>query len=109
MTVETETRRAPSFEELLANADRAAAELRSTAAERDRANATPRAEIELLRELDLLQVQEPVAHGGAGLDYAQTRIAPLFGTAEQANELSRRNGRERLFWGGCRTRAAAPS
>ena len=125
MTVETETHRAPSFEELLATADRAAAELRSTAAERDRANATPRAEIELLRELDLLQVQEPVAHGGAGLDYAQaaqitrriargdtsiahllgyhyaqTRIAPLFGTAEQADELSRRNGRERLFWGG---------
>lgn len=125
MTVETETHRAPSFEELLATADRAAADLRSTAAERDRANATPRAEIELLRELDLLQVQEPVAHGGAGLDYAQaaqitrriargdtsiahllgyhyaqTRIAPLFGTAEQADELSRRNGRERLFWGG---------
>jgi len=125
MTVETETHRAPSYEELLATADRAAAELRSTAAERDRANATPRTEIELLRELDLLQVQEPVAHGGAGLDYAQaaqitrriargdtsiahllgyhyaqTRIAPLFGTAEQADELSRRNGRERLFWGG---------
>src|SRR4051794_19217321 len=125
MTVETETHRAPSFGELLATADRAAAELRSTAAERDRANATPRAEIELLRDLDLLQVQEPVANGGAGLDYAQaaqitrrvargdtsiahllgyhyaqTRIAPLFGTAEQAAELSRRNGRERLFWGG---------
>ncbi len=122
---ETDTHRAPSFKELLATADRAAAELRSTAAERDRANVTPRAEIELLRELDLLQVQEPVAHGGAGLDYAQaaqitrriargdtaiahllgyhyaqTRIAPLFGTAEQADELSRRNGRERLFWGG---------
>ena len=71
MTVDTETHRAPSFEDLLAAADRAATELRSTAAERDRANGTPRAEVELLRETDLLQVQEPVEYGGAGLNYAQ--------------------------------------
>jgi len=32
--------------------------------ERDRANRTPRAEIELLRSSDLLQVQEPVEFGG---------------------------------------------
>jgi alkylation response protein AidB-like acyl-CoA dehydrogenase len=110
---------------LLSAADDVALELRATAADRDRANATPRAEVELLRSRDLLQVQEPVEYGGAGLDYAQaaqitrriargdtsiahllgyhyaqTRIAPLFGTAEQADAQSRRNGAERLFWGG---------
>lgn len=125
MTVDATTQSAPSLAERLDAADRVAAELRTTAAERDRANLTPRAEIELLREHDLLQVQEPIAHGGAGLShaqaaqitrriargdtsiahllgyhYAQTRIAPLFGTPEQARELSLRNGRDRLFWGG---------
>lgn len=116
---------AAAFEAILETADRVALELRSTAAARDRANATPRAEVELLREHDLLQVQEPTEVGGAGLSfgqasvitrriargdtsiahllgyhYAQTRVAPLFGTPEQAAELSRRNGTERLFWGG---------
>ncbi len=111
--------------EVLAVADRVADELRATAAERDRANRTPRAEIELLRENDLLQVQEPVEYGGRGLNlaqahqvtrriargdtsiahligyhFAQTRVAQLFGTPEQADALSRRNGEERLFWGG---------
>lgn len=115
----------PSLTALLEAADRVALELRSTAAARDRAGATPRAEVELLREHDLLQVQEPVAHGGAGLTYgqaslltrrvargdtsiahllgyhyAQTRIAQLFGTTAQADELSRRNAAERTFWGG---------
>jgi alkylation response protein AidB-like acyl-CoA dehydrogenase len=110
---------------LLEAADRVALELRATAAERDRANQTPRAEVELLREHNLLQVQEPVEHGGSGLNYAQasqitrriargdtsiahligyhyaqTRIAPLFGTPEQAVVQSRRNGEQRLFWGG---------
>lgn len=109
----------------LRRADIVAAELRSTAAERDRANATPHAEVELLREHDLLQVQEPVEYGGSGLNfaqaslltrrvargdtsiahllgyhYAQTRIATLFGTPEQADELSRRNAEHKLFWGG---------
>jgi alkylation response protein AidB-like acyl-CoA dehydrogenase len=113
------------FERLLEAADRVAAELRSSAADRDRANGTPRAEVELLRAADLLQVQEPVAYGGSGLSYgqasiltrriargdtsiahllgyhyAQTRVAQLFGTPEQADELSRRNAKERLFWGG---------
>jgi alkylation response protein AidB-like acyl-CoA dehydrogenase len=113
------------FAELLGVADRVALELRSTAAERDRANETPRAEVELLRRHDLLQVQEPVEYGGSGLSYAQaaqitrriargdtsiahligyhyaqTRIAPLFGTPEQADAQSRRNGEQRLFWGG---------
>ncbi|HMN97833.1 MAG TPA: acyl-CoA dehydrogenase family protein [Miltoncostaeaceae bacterium] len=113
------------FREVLAVADRVADELRGTAAERDRANRTPRPEVELLRENDLLQVQEPVAYGGRGLNlaqahqvtrriargdtsiahligyhYAQTRVAQLFGTPEQADALSRRNGEERLFWGG---------
>lgn len=114
-----------TFAELLATADRVAEQLRQTAAERDRANATPRAEIELLRDNDLLQVQEPVEYGGSGLDYAQvaqitrrvargdtsiahllgyhyaqTRVATLFGTPAQADEQSRRNAAEKLFWGG---------
>jgi alkylation response protein AidB-like acyl-CoA dehydrogenase len=113
------------FAELLSAADRVALELRTTAAERDRANETPRAEVELLRGQNLLQVQEPVEYGGSGLNYAeaaqitrriargdtsiahligyhyaQTRIAPLFGTPEQADAQSRRNGEQRLFWGG---------
>lgn len=116
---------ATSFESLLEAADRVALQLRSTAAARDRANATPRTEVELLREHDLLQVQEPVEHGGAGLTpgqaaqltrrvargdtsiahllgyhYAQTRVAQLFGTPEQAEALSRSNASERTFWGG---------
>lgn len=116
---------ATRFDAALRRADLVAATLRADAAERDRANTTPRAEIELLREHDLLQVQEPVAYGGDGLTYAaaalitrriargdtsiahligyhfaQTRIARLFGTAEQADELSRRNAQQRLFWGG---------
>ncbi|MGV0627625.1 acyl-CoA dehydrogenase family protein [Mycolicibacter minnesotensis] len=111
--------------DVLATADRVADELRQSAAARDRANATPRAEIELLRANDLLQVQEPVEYGGAGLDYAQaaqvtrriargdtsiahligyhfaqTRVATLFGTPEQADAQSRRNAAEKLFWGG---------
>jgi alkylation response protein AidB-like acyl-CoA dehydrogenase len=116
---------ASTFDKVLETADRVAAELRSTAAERDHANRTPRAEVELLRKNDLLQVQEPVAHGGSGLNYAQaalitrriargdtsiahllgyhyaqTRVAQLFGTPEQAEAQSARNGKERLFWGG---------
>ena len=112
-------------EKVLAIADRVATELRTTAAARDRANQPPRAEIELLRKNDLLQVQEPVAYGGQGFDYAQaslvtrhiargdtsiahllgyhyaqTRVARLFGTPEQADAESRRNGKDRLFWGG---------
>jgi alkylation response protein AidB-like acyl-CoA dehydrogenase len=113
------------FAELLRAADEVALKLRATAAERDRANQPPRAEIELLRENDLLQVQEPVAYGGSGLNYAQaaqitrriargdtsiahligyhyaqTRIDRLFGTPEQAEAQSRRNAAEKLFWGG---------
>lgn len=120
-----ETTNTQQFAAARNRADIVAAELRASAAERDRANAAPRAEIELLREHDLLQVQEPVAHGGSGLSYAQaseltrriargdtsiahlvgyhyaqTRIAPLFGTPEQADALSRRNASEKLFWGG---------
>jgi alkylation response protein AidB-like acyl-CoA dehydrogenase len=116
---------ASRFAEVLETADNVARQLRSTAAERDRANQAPRAEIELLRENDLLQVQEPPEYGGAGLNYAQaaqitrriargdtsiahligyhyaqTRIARLFGTPEQADAQSRRNGELRLFWGG---------
>jgi alkylation response protein AidB-like acyl-CoA dehydrogenase len=113
------------YARLLEGADRVALRLRATAAERDRANRTPRDEVALLRESDLLQVQEPVQYGGSGLNYAQastltrriargdtsiahllgyhyaqTRIAPLFGTPEQADAQSRRNGEQRLFWGG---------
>ncbi|WP_036725694.1 acyl-CoA dehydrogenase family protein [Patulibacter minatonensis] len=114
-----------AFDALLEAADRVALELRSTAAERDRGNAAPRAEIELLRRHDLLQAQEPVEYGGAGLTfaqaaqlvrriargdtsiahllgyhYAQTRVAQLFGTPEQADAISRTNAAERTFWGG---------
>jgi alkylation response protein AidB-like acyl-CoA dehydrogenase len=113
------------YDSLLATADRLATQLRATAAGRDRANETPRSEVELLRENDLLQVQEPIAYGGSDLDYAeasqlvrriargdtsiahllgyhyaQTRVARLFGTPEQADAQSRRNGEQRLFWGG---------
>ncbi|MDQ1536659.1 MAG: hypothetical protein QOE58_1052, partial [Actinomycetota bacterium] len=109
----------------LHRADLAAAELRSTAADRDRANKAPREEIELLRSHDLLQVQEPVAYGGSGLNYAQastitrriargdtsvahllgyhfaqTRVAPLFGTEGQSDRQSRLNAEGKLFWGG---------
>lgn len=113
------------FAEVLRTADEVALKLRATAAERDQANQPPRPEIELLRENDLLQVQEPVAYGGSGLNYAQaaqitrriargdtsiahligyhyaqTRIDRLFGTPEQAEVQSRRNAQEKLFWGG---------
>ena len=113
------------FGRALDRADRVAAQLRATAADRDRANGTPRDEIELLRSADLLQVQEPVEYGGDGLSYgqaavitrhiargdtsiahligyhyAQTRVAQLFGTAEQADAQSRRNAEGKLFWGG---------
>ncbi|MBT2207964.1 MULTISPECIES: acyl-CoA dehydrogenase family protein [Actinomadura] len=128
MSVETEQSIATNDERFAAalhRADVVAAELRATAAERDRANRAPREEVELLRRNDLLQVQEPVEHGGDGLSfaqaaqvvrriargdtsiahligyhYAQTRVASLFGTPEQDAELSRRNGREKVFWGG---------
>jgi alkylation response protein AidB-like acyl-CoA dehydrogenase len=113
------------FVAALERADSVAARLLSDAAERDRANRTPRIEVELLREHDLLGVQEPVEYGGDGLNYAQaaqitrriargdtgiahligyhfaqTRIAPLFGTSEQAEAQSRLNAERKLFWGG---------
>ncbi|WOC13965.1 acyl-CoA dehydrogenase family protein [Gordonia sp. MP11Mi] len=125
MTITNEERRTDQFADVLGRADIVAAELRATAAERDRANADPTAEIALLREHDLLQVGEPVEFGGSGLDYAQSqqitrriargdtsiahllgyhyaqqRIPHLFGTPDQAEALSRRNAEERLFWGG---------
>ncbi|AVM00831.1 acyl-CoA dehydrogenase [Gordonia iterans] len=116
---------ASRFADALRRADLVAAELRASAAERDRANAAPVAEVELLRTHDLLQVGEPVELGGDGLNYAQSqqltrriargdtsvahllgyhyaqqRIPHLFGTREQAEALSRRNASEKLFWGG---------
>jgi alkylation response protein AidB-like acyl-CoA dehydrogenase len=125
MTATTAEPAVDRYAELLNTAEAIALQLRATAAERDHANQPPRAEIELLREHDLLQVQEPVAYGGAGLSYAQaaqltrriargdtsiahllgyhyaqTRIDRLFGTPEQAEAQSRANGARRLFWGG---------
>lgn len=125
MTTTLHNNNATYFADALRRADLIAAELRATAAERDRANATPRAEVELLRENDLLQVQEPVEYGGSGLNYAQaaqitrriargdtsiahligyhfaqTRIAHLFGTPEQAEAKSRLNAERKIFWGG---------
>ncbi|MBO9534317.1 MAG: acyl-CoA dehydrogenase family protein [Solirubrobacteraceae bacterium] len=124
-TPATDSGRADRFAAALARADDVARQLRATAAERDRSGETPRKEIELLREADLLQVQEPVEYGGAGLSfgeasvitrriargdtsiahllgyhYAQTRVSRLFGAPEQAAAESRRNGEGRLFWGG---------
>jgi alkylation response protein AidB-like acyl-CoA dehydrogenase len=125
MTATTAGPAVDRYAELLDAADAVAQQLRATAAERDRANQPPRAEIELLREHDLLQVQEPAEFGGAGLSYAQaarltrrvargdtsiahllgyhyaqTRIDRLFGTPAQAEAQSRKNGAQRLFWGG---------
>ncbi|MCF8610438.1 acyl-CoA dehydrogenase family protein [Gordonia sp. HY285] len=125
MTITNDTRSTDLFADALTRADIVASELRATAAERDRANADPTAEIALLREHDLLQVGEPVEYGGSGLDYAQSqqitrriargdtsiahligyhyaqqRIPHLFGTPDQAEALSRRNAEEKLFWGG---------
>lgn len=116
---------AERFHAVLAAADEAALKLRATAAERDHANQPPKAEIELLREHDLLQAQEPEEYGGSGLNYAQaaqvtrriargdtsiahligyhfaqTRIDRLFGTPEQAERQSKLNAERRLFWGG---------
>lgn len=125
MSPNTATSTVSAFDRALAAADRVADRLRETAAARDKANAAPRAEIELLRGNDLLQVQEPPEYGGSGLTYSQaaqitrriargdtsiahligyhfahSRIAPLFATPEQADAQSRRNASERLFWGG---------
>ncbi|EGD53524.1 acyl-CoA dehydrogenase family protein [Gordonia neofelifaecis] len=126
MTIaETSTDNRAQFDAALHRADLVAAELRATAAERDRANRPPLAEIELLREADLLQVGEPAEYGGSGLSYAQSqqitrriargdtsiahllgyhyaqqRIPHLFGTPEQAEEQSRRNAQYKPFWGG---------
>jgi alkylation response protein AidB-like acyl-CoA dehydrogenase len=127
MSVTAVTSFAPDeiVETVLGQADRVAEQLGRTAAERDDVNATPRDEIELLRSSDLLQVQEPVEHGGSGFNYAQAvqitrriargdtsiahligyhfiqnRVATLFGTPAQADAQSRRNGIEKLFWGG---------
>ncbi|MBO0768034.1 MAG: acyl-CoA dehydrogenase family protein [Solirubrobacterales bacterium] len=116
---------AERFSAALARADKVAATLRQDAAERDAANADPRAEVELLRENDLLQAREPVAYGGDGLNYAQAAqiirrvargdtnvghligyhfadsgLAGLLGTKEQGDAQSRRNGADKLFWGG---------
>lgn len=113
------------FADALRRADAVAAQLRATAAERDHANADPVAEVDLLRQADLLQVGEPVEYGGSGLNYAQSqqltrriargdtsiahllgyhyaqqRIPHLFGAPEQAEEISRRNAADKLFWGG---------
>ncbi|HZU77003.1 MAG TPA: acyl-CoA dehydrogenase family protein [Dehalococcoidia bacterium] len=124
-STDASTDNAARFADALRRADLVAAELRATAAERDRANKPPRDEVELLRSHDLLQVQEPVAYGGDGLNYAQaaqitrriargdtsiahligyhfaqTRIAPLFGTPEQSAAQSRLNAERKLLWGG---------
>ena len=66
MTATTAGPAVDRYAESLHAADAVARQLRATAAERDRANQPPRAEIELLREHDLLQVQEPAEFGGAG-------------------------------------------
>lgn len=116
---------ARSLEGVLAAADRVALRLREDGAERDRANQPPLKELELIREADLLQIQEPVEFGGAGLNYAeanqvtrrlargdtsiahlvgyhyaQTRLPHLFGTPEQAQVQSRLNAEQKIFWGG---------
>lgn len=64
---------ADRYAELLEAADEVALKLRATAAQRDRANQPPRAELELLRDRDLLQVQEPSENGGAGPHWCSLR------------------------------------
>src|SRR4030088_1296485 len=66
MTATTAGPAVDRYAESLHAADAVARQLRATAAERDRANQPPRAEIELLREHDLLPGHGPPRRGGGG-------------------------------------------
>ncbi|QRG07053.1 acyl-CoA dehydrogenase family protein [Xanthobacter dioxanivorans] len=95
------------------------------AAVRDRAGASPRREVELLRETGLLALLNPVAHGGGGGSFADALLATRIigradasiaqllayhylhltnavwrATPEQAERLSRGSVAGQWFWGG---------
>jgi len=95
------------------------------AAARDRAGASPRREVELLRETGLLALLNPVAHGGGGGSFADALLATRIigradasiaqllayhylhltnavwrATPEQAERLSRGSVAGQWFWGG---------
>jgi alkylation response protein AidB-like acyl-CoA dehydrogenase len=109
---------------LLNTAAEAAAQLRATAAARERTNAQPFAEIELLRQNSLLEALEPREFGGGGLSwpealrivkeiasgdtsigqllgyhYAISRFVLIGGRPGQYEQVSKRAARERWFWG----------
>lgn len=106
-------------------AQQVAAALTPDAAARDRAGATPRRELELLRDSGLLTLISPAAHGGAGGSFTDALLAvrtiaradasisqllayhylhltnALWRAApEQAQALSRASVAGRWFWGG---------
>jgi len=60
------------YDEWFETAERVADTLRASVVERDRANAAPFAEVELLRSSGLLTVGIPAAFGGAGLPWRAT-------------------------------------
>jgi alkylation response protein AidB-like acyl-CoA dehydrogenase len=109
---------------LLNTAAEVAAQLRATAVARERTNAQPFAEIELLRQNSLLEALEPREFGGGGLSwpealrivkeiasgdtsigqllgyhYAISRFVLVGGRPGQYEQVSKRAARERWFWG----------
>ncbi|MEV5433327.1 acyl-CoA dehydrogenase family protein [Streptomyces sp. NPDC052701] len=120
------TRPAPrTAEEWIARAAEAAAVLATDAVARDRAGATPYAEVRLLKDAGLVTLLGPVEHGGAGQDwttayrvvrevakadgsigqllgyhYLWNWAARLVGTREQWERTEAEAARERWFFGG---------
>ncbi|MFI8189209.1 acyl-CoA dehydrogenase family protein [Streptomyces sp. NPDC085946] len=121
-----QTRPAPrTAEEWIARAAEVAAVLATDAAARDRAGATPHAEVRLLKDAGLVTLLGPAEHGGAGQDwttayrvvrevakadgsigqllgyhYLWNWAARLVGTREQWERIEAEAARERWFFGG---------
>lgn len=112
-------------QEWIARADEVAAVLATDAAERDRAGATPYAEVQLLKDSGLVTLLGPTEHGGAGQDwptayrvvrevakadgsigqllgyhYLWNWAARLVGTREQWEHVEAEAARGRWFFGG---------
>ena len=108
----------------LAAAREVATQLRGTAAERERADQQPFAEIDLLRRANLLEVLEPQEFGGGGLKWHQalrivrevaagdtsigqllgyhysiSRFPLIAGRRGQYEQVGRRSATEQWFWG----------